>query len=85
MLTTVVIVAVAHQTLRLNAVRGSQVPCHPWVGVWPDRGPREPHDRPNRYKGFVIILVRVSRGSQPCTIPPVLCGVLYLVAMRMER
>ena len=25
----------------------------------------------------------VSRCSQPCAIPPALCGVLYLVAMRM--
>ena len=33
------------------------------------------------YKGFDIILDHSSRISQPCTIPPALCG---LVAMRME-
>ena len=38
-----------------------------------------------RYMGFDIILDHFSRVSQPCTIPPALCGVLYLVAMRMER
>ena len=36
------------------------------------------------YKGFDIILDHLSRISQPCTIPPALCSVLYLVAMRME-
>ena len=36
------------------------------------------------HKGFDIILDRFSRISQPCAISPAACGVLYLVAMRME-
>ena len=36
------------------------------------------------YKGFDIISDHISRLSGPCTIPPAACGVLYLVAMRME-
>ena len=33
---------------------------------------------------FWTILDHFSRVSQPCAAPPALCGVLYLVAMRME-
>ena len=38
----------------------------------------------NMCKGFDIILDRFSRILLPCAIPPALCVVLYLVAMRME-
>ena len=33
---------------------------------------------------FFFFSDHFSRLSQPCTIPPALCGVLYLVAVRME-
>ena len=36
------------------------------------------------YKGFNIVLGHISRGVLPYATPPAPCGVLFLVAMRME-
>ena len=75
--------------------RGSRPPTAP-RGSTPASGSRwtarprpacstPPRSAPRpRCKGVDILWGHFSRVSQPCAIPPALCVVLYLVAMRME-